>query len=81
VNARTAPGKELPYGAVGLVRGQQLHLGFPERQGHDGCAIDLFRWLRGQTEDIAVEGKGRFEVGHGNTNMGNAGVISQWLLR
>ena len=37
--------------------------------------------MRRDAQDVPVEGERRFQVGDGNSDMGNAGAISHWCLR
>lgn len=81
VNARAALGKELSNRTVPIGGGEQLDLGFSQGECHDLGTIHLFRWIRLEAKDIAIKGKRRIEIGNGNADMSNAGVVSQWLLR
>ena len=76
VNAGPAASKKSSDWTVRLERRQQLHERFTERQRHDGRAVGDFGRMRLDAEDVAVEGKGRIHIGHGNTNMGNPGAVS-----
>jgi thioredoxin 1 len=75
MNARSAPGQKSRDRAFRFEGGEQLHLGFSERQGHDGGAVGYLGRMGLQAKDIAIEGEGLVEVGHGHADMGDPGAI------
>ncbi len=77
VNAGASPGQEFSNGAVRLERGEQLHLRVTHWKRQDDGAIDTFRRMGHQPEDVPVKGKRGFQVGDGDSDMGNAGEIGQ----
>jgi hypothetical protein len=66
--------------AVGVQRGEQLHFGITEGQRDDRGAVRHFRRMWLQSQYVAIEGERRLEIGHGYSDMGNAGVIRHWSL-
>lgn len=64
-------------GTVGVARGQQLHLGLAERQGHDSRSVGSFRMTRLKTEHVTIERERCAEVRHGDPDMSDAGEIRQ----
>ena len=80
MNTRTPFGQEFSNGAVGVERGEQLHFRVPHWKRQDGGAIDCFRRMRHDAEDVLVKSQRRFQVGDGDSDMRDAGEIGHWSL-
>ena len=77
VDAGTTALEKLRDRTVRGERSEQLDLRLPERQRHDGRAVGLLGGMRGEAEHIPIERERRVDVGHGDSDMRNAGAISQ----
>lgn len=67
--------QEAGHRALGVVRRQQLDLGFAEGKRNDRGAVGGFRGMGNQPKDVTVKGKGGFEIGDRHANVGNSGCL------
>lgn len=81
VNARTALCQESADGAVRAERREQFDLRFTEGKRYDGRSIGNFRGPGLDAQHIPVERQSGVQVGHCNSDMGNAGAISHRCLQ
>lgn len=76
VNTGTALGQEFCDRAVRREWGEQFDLGLTEWKRKDGGAVGHLGGVGHQAEDVPVKRQRRFEIGDGNSDMGNPGAIS-----
>lgn len=79
VYARASLGKEFSNRTIPVIGSEQLDLAVSQGERHDGRAVGLLRGVRFETEHIAVKGKSRLEIFHGDADMSDAGVVGQRL--
>ena len=75
VNPGPSSGEEFADRAVRVERCKQLHLGISHWERQDGGAIDGFGRMGHDAEDVPVEGECRIQVGHGDSDVRDAGEI------
>ena len=77
VDSRPPPGEEFRHGAVGVAGLEQLDVDLAEVKTDDRRSVRLFgSFLRGQAEDVAVEGQGIGDAGHRDTDVGEPRPIA-----
>lgn len=76
VDAWAATREKFRDGALGLQRGEELHLRFAERQRDNACSIGGFGRMRLQAEHVTIKPERCVEIGHGDSDMSYPGVVS-----
>jgi len=80
VDPRPAAGKKTADRTVRGLRGQELDIRLSEREADDRRAVNRFGRVGREAQHITVEGDRRLEIGDGDADMGNAGMIGHGLL-
>jgi hypothetical protein len=75
MNTGTSLREEFGDRTVRRSWGKQLYLGLAERQRYDGGSVGDFRSSRQDSKYVPIECERRFQIRHGDSDMGNAGAI------
>lgn len=81
MDAGAASSQELAHRAFLFHGSQQLDLGVTKRECQDGGPINHLGWMRLDSENIPVKGKGGFQIRNSNTDMSNAGAVEHRFLQ
>lgn len=67
--------EEFRDGTVGVARGKKLDLALPQRQGNYCGAVGVLGRMGCESQDIPIECQSGFDIRHGDTHMGDAGLV------
>ena len=77
MDARPAPGDELPDRRIVGAGFEQFHQRFTGGQACNGGTVGVVEWNVGQSQDITVEGQHVVEGTYSDADVGNAGTAAK----